>query len=88
MMGRQCVSDLRTIMGNNLGNIGKECGFQRKHETPPTPTIVKKTMQYFKTPASEKWRVDILSELLSRELDVVGFEQDEILEMMTFLCST
>ena len=88
MIGRQCVADLRTKMGNNILNISKECGLVWNGEVLPTSTVVKKSMKFVSVPECEKWREGVLSELLSGELQVDGFEEDEILEMIECLCST
>ena len=80
--------DLRSVTGRNLSNIAKECGLQRWVEGALNPSTIKRNMRYFETPDEEKWRLDVLQELMSTEECLGGFSSSEIDEMKTWLCTT
>ena len=78
-------NDLRTVYGNNLHQISLECNAQVGDLSPGT---VKTRMKYFKTPENEEWRHGVLEELLDASTEVSGFEKQEIVEMIQFICTT
>ena len=86
LMGSLCLNDQRTIMGKNLSNIRKGCGVKRQSDL--TPAFVKKNLRYFKVPECEVWRERILKELLSNEVEIDGFTQHEVDEVIEYLCTT
>ena len=47
-------------------------------------------MKYFPTPESEEWRGEVIHELLEarkNSMDIRGFDNNEISEMLQYLCS-
>ena len=86
LMGSLCVDDQRTVSGRNLSNIRKGCGVTRGNAL--TAGYVKKNLKYFQIPADEVWREKLIKELISSEVEVNGFSQEEVNEMVEYLCST
>ena len=81
-----CTStDLRTVMGRTLYKISRECSCSLESLT---PGLTKKSMKYFPVPSTEEWRIGVLSELLSDELQIPGFTYQEVNELTTFLCNS
>ena len=78
--------DQRTIYGKNLNKIAELC------ECPVeslTAVGVKQEMKYFKPPENEAWKCQVVKELLEvkeKTMTVEGFEDDEIEEIINFLC--
>ena len=78
-------SDLRTVYGNNLHIISEECDTVTEDLS---GYIIKTKMNYFDTPEREKWRHGILTELLDESVEIGGFQNNEISEMIKILCTT
>ena len=53
-----------------------------------TAGYVKKNLKYSKIPSDEVWREKLIKELISSEVEVNGFSQEEVTEMVEYLCST
>ena len=88
VMARHSICDLRTVLGQNLHKISKECGLKHFKEGCLSPCYVKKTMKYFEIPQDELWRPRILKELLSHVLCEVVFDDHEKEGMINYLCTT
>ena len=81
-------SDLRTSIGRTLHYVTDRCGIQCDKLT---PSLVKRKLQYMETPVDERWRVEFADELLmirKGELELTGFQQDEIEEILKTVCIT
>ena len=81
-------NDFRTSIGRTLHYAAVRCGTQFDKLT---PSLVKRKLQYMETPADEKWRVEFAHELLmvrKRELELTGFLQEEIEEILKNVCIT
>ena len=84
-----CSSDQRTVMCRTLDRICSECGSARTSELSfPTPAEIKKIMKYYPVPENEKWRQGVISELLDKQLEVPGFNDNELHEVVSYLCRT
>ena len=70
-------------MGQTFSKISKECGVDRSELT---PRVIKDKMEYFPVPSQEVWRVGLLHELFSDNMDIPGFNKDEIDDMVAYLC--
>ena len=81
-----CSSDHRTVMGRSLSKVCQECDIGGADLGKLTSVTVKKMMKYFPVPDLESWRTGFLSELMSDDLEVPGFTEHEIGEMISFLC--
>ena len=81
-----CSSDRRTVMGRFLSKVCQECDIGGADVGKLTSVTVKKMMKYFPVPDLESWRTGFLSELMSDDLEVPGFTEHEIEEMVSFLC--
>ena len=77
--------DLRTVMGTPLRKISRECSYSLESLT---PGLIKKSMNYFPIPSTEEWRIGVLTELLSADLQIPGFADNELHELTTFLCNS
>ena len=76
---------IRSLFGQNLKKIGEECG-----KPFPTENEVKKLMTYFPPPASEKWRIPILKELLghiAEKLEIPNLSKLEVEDLLQFICT-
>ena len=88
VLASMCSSDRRTVMGHTLPEICKECGVQGADLSMLNSITVKKKMKYFPVPDLESWRTGFLSELISEDLEVPCFTEQEIGEMVSFLCQS
>ena len=75
-------------MGKNLSQISTECGYRRWTEDEFKPNVIKKNMKYFPVPANQQWRVGLLQELLAENVQVQGFDEAEIKDLVDHLCVT
>ena len=85
VMTSLCSEDHRTVMGRTMAEISKECGMCDPSRL--TPTLIKKNMLYREVPAEEKWRLGLLNELLEKKLEIPGFTNDELKEIISFACT-
>ena len=83
-----CASDQRTVMGQSLSHIGRECGLAGCDLSLLTSRMIKEKMKYFPLPPQESWRIGFLSELLNSNLEIPGFNTDEVDEMVSHLCKS
>ena len=88
VMASWCLGDRRTVLGQTMSNVAAECGVSRSGSSLPTPAIVKKHLKYFDVPNQETWRTGPLGELLNSDLKVPGFDDDELGDIISFLCSS
>ena len=88
VMASWCLGDRRTVLGQTMSNVAAECGVSRSGSSLPTPAIVKKHLKYFDVPNQETWRTGPLGELLNSDLKVPGFDDDELDDIISFLCSS
>ena len=88
VLARLCVTDHRTVMGRSLSQISRETGLARWEPSQLSPAFVKKKMKYSDVPTHEHWRTGFLSELLSDNLEIPGFTDDELEEMVSYLCTS
>ena len=82
-MTNLCKNDVTTSLGKNLDNI-----FLTVDNL--TKKILKNRLKYSEIPEDEQWRVPIVNELLNLNHDqfhVEGFYDEEIKDIITFVCS-
>ena len=79
------MNDTQTVMGRTINLLSVECTSPKDSLTSAT---VKKSMKYFNVPDTEQWRVGILSELFSENLEIPGFASQEIEEIKSFICTS
>ena len=87
LMTNLCKNDVRTSIGKNLDNISYDCNVTVDNLT---KNIVKNNLKYAEIPEDDQWRVPIVNELLNLNHDqfhVEGFYDDEIKDIITFLCT-
>ena len=83
-----CHADYRTIVGRSLSKISRECKQDIFDPSKLTSFEVKRKMKYFPVPPDQSWRIPILSELLYKEVEILGFQKEELDEMTTYLCTS
>ena len=88
VMASCCLDDHRTVLGQTMSNIAAECGLPRSGSSLLTPAKVKKNLKYFDIPNQESWRTGLLGELLDSEQEVPGFDNEEVDDIISFLCSS
>ena len=71
-------------MGRTMAKLGRECSCE---EESLSSTVIKKVMKYYQVPTEELWRVELLNKLMSNELEVPGFDINEVEEMLDHLCT-
>ena len=80
--------DCRTVHGNNLNQIAKECKVNNIHLT---SNIVKKNMNYKKVPTTEEWKIALVNELIqlrNGDLNLSNFDISELNEMLILLTTS
>ena len=88
VLARLCATDQRTVMGQSLSRIGRECGQTEARFDQLNPRTIKEKMKYFPVPQEESWRVGFLTELLNSNLEIPGFNTHEVDEMVSYLCNS
>ena len=85
MLAKISSMDSRTVHGNNLKQIEREC-----KETNPTSKMVKQSMKYCQVPLCEEWKIPLVKDFIqTREEDKDLTKQDNIdLNNMIFLLTT
>ena len=88
-LARVFESDLRTVHGKNIFEIGQLCQSEPEQLR---PGLVKKSMKYMNIPTSEAWRISIGEELLNiRDNDdqsIPCFDNDELECLLRYICVT
>ena len=87
-------NDCRTVLGNNLVKIAKKCQVENLNEL--SSMVVKSKMEFFPTPESETWRIELINELLSIKAENQyndgfydeNFTKDEFNSMLQLLCAS
>ena len=80
--------DNRTVLGQNLHQIGKLC------KTPIndlTSEVVKTSMKYFEIPQQEKWRESLVEELIlikNNDMELNGFSKEDITDLLFDVCTS
>ena len=80
-----CLTDQRTVLGRTLGKLSSLCKCQ---VSALTVSAVKRSVNYFAVPTGEEWRLPLLDELLSPEVEVPGFLDEEVKELLEYLCTS
>ena len=82
LLGKMNSVDCRTVHGNNLTHIARECNANNIYLT---SNIVKENMKYYRVPATEEWKIPVVR---NGELDLSNnFDANELNEML-FLLTT
>ena len=81
--------DKRTVIGKTLDHIRTSCGLALNENPKLRPALVKKSLKYREIKEDEQWRIPVLKELIETrdgEQVIPGFTNNEINEMLDFLC--
>ena len=91
-MAKMAASDQRTVLGKTLSYLLISCGLDplvREHSS-LTPGLIKKKLVYSVIPEDDEWRTGICCELLklqeNKQVELHGFTQEEIKEMLRYVC--
>ena len=90
-LARICENDQRTVLGKTLSELLVICGLDSNDVDKLTASIVKKNMLYQPVLEENRWRIASCRELIGlrqNDLHLVGFEENEIKEMLNFICVT
>ena len=81
------AEDSRTVHGNNLKNIARNCSIDNNYLRSCT---VKQNMKYHKVPTTEEWKIPLVNELIEmRNEDIILSNSDNNeLNEMSFLLTT
>ena len=88
-LARISQNDLRTVLGRTLYSLRTRCGLAHDQNSQLTANLVKKKLNYFATPETEAWRIEMSLELLKLrkgELELPGFSSSERDEILKHIC--
>ena len=80
-------NDVRSVTGKNLHKIKIRSGLETVEEISSVNCIV----TFRKIPDGEKWRIEMIKELIcfrNNGLDINGFEYEEIESILTWICTS
>ena len=87
-LAKLTLLDDKTVYKQNLTKIARDCDTVIDKLS---PSVVKSNMEYFPLPEAESWRVPFLHNLLavrSNELHLDNFENQELAELINYVCTT
>ena len=82
--------DNRSVFGRTLRYTIDACNLSRMNLDHLTPSLVKQNMEFIKTPVGHEWVSKMALELIDlrdSKLEVHGFIEDEISDMLDFVCT-
>ena len=79
------VNDQRTVLGQNLLKVSRECSSDVMNLT---PALVKNNLNYFPVPIEESWRIGPIREILDDQVLIPGFTNEETATMLANLCTS
>ena len=88
LLSALCKSDNRTTYCNNLFNIANECNLKIANLS---HNDVKTSLSYFPVPLNQEWRIDLLLNIINikcNNLDIDDFDNDELNEILYYVCSS
>ena len=83
--------DMRTVLGQTLDFLVRECGLKLGETRKLTASLVKKKLLYAEVPHDMEWKVNLARELIDirdGRMEVFGFERTEIDNLLTYCCTT
>ena len=90
-LARIMEADQRTVLGRTLSKLLALSGPGNQEFDRLSASLLKRKMVYQEVSTDEKWWVPACRELLElrqQKLDLPGFENDEIQEMLDYICVT
>ena len=90
-LARICERDQRTVLGRTLSQLSAICGLKYDDVDKLTASIVKKNMSYQPVLEENRWRIASCIKLIGlrqNDFDLIGFDPNEIEEMLDFICVT
>ena len=87
-LARIASKDMRTVLGSTLEYLRNECKLETVEIL--SLTLIKKNLVYAKTTPDSEWMERVAKEMLdvrNNKLDLIGFDDDEIKEILTFACT-
>ena len=79
------VNDQRTVLGQNLLKVSRECSSDVMNLT---PALVKNNLNYFPVPIEESRRIGPIREILDDQVLIPGFTNEETDTMLANLCTS
>ena len=89
-LARLFEKDKRSVLGKTLRHTLDVCNLNSRNIDHLTPSLVKRKMEYVRTPAGHEWVADMAQELINvrdSKIEVHGFMTDEIIDMLDFVCT-
>ena len=83
-----CVKDQRTTVGRTMSKIMRDCKLNMEDVRYLNSNLIKSNMKYYPAPEEEEWRVGCLDELLNNQLEIPGFDANELKDIVSFICSS
>ena len=90
-LARIAERDQRTVLGRTLSRLLEITGLSVENLDKLTASLVKKQMLYQPVSEENRWRIQACKELIAvrrENLRLDGFGQNEVEEMLDFLCVT
>ena len=90
-LARLAERDMRTVMGRTLNYILEQCGMNSSQLSELSSSLIKKKVKYLEASEVNQWRVKLGIELVKvrdGEVEVDGFTNAEIQEMLAYVCTT
>ena len=90
-MAKLAASDQRTVLGRTLSYMLISCGLDPLVREQPslTPGLIKKKLVYSVIPEDDEWRTGMCCRILKlrdKKVELQGFTQKEINEMLRYVC--
>ena len=88
ILARICETNSKTVFGNNLVNIARECDSKIEDLT---ATLVKTRIKYMEVPLQHEWKIGFVKELImiiSRDMMVENFSNQEFNDLIDYLCTS
>ena len=71
-----------------MSKIMRDCKLDMEDVRYLNSTLIRSNMNYYPVPVEEEWRVGCLDELLNDQLEVPGFNENELKDIVSFICSS
>ena len=89
-LARMAENDCRTVLGSTLAYLKEQCTLKKSQTDSLTSMVVRKNLVYQHIPPESSWKSDLAIELLrvrTNEIDVNGFSNYELEEILTYACT-
>ena len=90
-LARLAERDKRTVLGRTLEYLLQECKLDNSQLDKLSSNLVKKNLVYARQESDELWKSSLAKELLdvrTNKLEISGFNEDEVEEMLAYTCTS